>query len=180
MIGHDDIDRWIAAFLADIRRSVGPVITEPRRAAAAVAVAAVAYVILVLSSFPAYTYELLAADLGYLGAAVLALTGNLYASTGAAGIAAIVIYAVLTGIAVVHLAVQVRVNGGVSMLWAGGTAPAFLIGGCAGCGAGFLGLLGFAGALTLLPFHGNGLRWAGVVLFVYFLARAGDPTTCDV
>jgi hypothetical protein len=43
-----------------------------------------------------------------------------------------------------------------------------------------LGLLGFAGAVAALPFHGNLLRVGGLLLLVGYLARAGDPRRCAV
>lgn len=55
-----------------------------------------------------------------------------------------------------------------------------LVAGCASCGAGVLGALGFVGAMAALPFDGNLLRVGGIGLLLLFLGRAGDPRTCSV
>ncbi|MFC6730566.1 hypothetical protein ACFQDG_18090, partial [Natronoarchaeum mannanilyticum] len=52
--------------------------------------------------------------------------------------------------------------------------------GCASCGAGVLGALGFVGAMAALPFDGNLLRVGGIALLLFFLGRAGDPQTCSI
>ncbi|MDY6766480.1 MAG: hypothetical protein SVW77_03865 [Candidatus Nanohaloarchaea archaeon] len=138
------------------------------------------YGVLVLSTFPEYTYQLLSADLFYLDQAILALTANLYATIGVFGLGLMGVYAVLTAVALMHFFIQVRSSGMGGALTGAGTAPAFLVGGCAGCGAGVLGLVGAAGAITLLPFQGNGIRLAGILLLAGVLGYAGDPRTCSV
>ncbi|MDY6778570.1 MAG: hypothetical protein SVU32_07935 [Candidatus Nanohaloarchaea archaeon] len=152
----------------------------PRYILLAAALTIALFVVLVLSSFPEYSYQMLSANLFFLDQAVVALTANLYATIGALGLGLMAVYAGLTAVALLHLYVQFQSSGiGTALTGAGGTAPVFLIGGCAGCGAGILGLLGAAGALTLLPFQGNGIRMLGIGLFVFFLGKAGDPRTCS-
>lgn len=155
-------------------------LTTNRRALGAAVVAVVTYVGLVLSSFPAYSAQMLGADLGYLDDAVLALTANTYASIGPFGLGLVVAYAVLTGVALTNVATQLRMQdvSGVRDLL--GVVPGLLASGCASCGAGVLGLLGFAGALAAMPFDGNLLRLGGIVLLLFFLARSGDPRSCRV
>jgi hypothetical protein len=154
--------------------------TTLTRAALTVLVAAATFCVLVLSTFPAYALDLLAADAGYLDDALVALTVNTYRTVGAVGLALVVWYAALTGVATTATLGRVRAAGGRS---AGGLAsvlPGLLASGCASCGAGVLGVLGFAGALATLPFHGNLLRLGGVVLLAAYLARLGDPRQCAV
>ncbi|MFD1513384.1 hypothetical protein [Halomarina rubra] len=156
-----------------------PLTTTPRTVVAA-GVAGVTYCLLVLSSFPEYSVQLLSADIGYLDEALVALTANTVATAGTTGVALIVAYSLLAGIAMVNAVTQVRVVGlrGAGSL--SGAVPGLLASGCASCGAGVLGLLGLAGALATLPFHGNLLRLGGLVLLLAFLGRAGDPRVCNI
>ena len=155
-------------------------LTTNRRALGAVVVAVVTYVGLVLSSFPEYSAQMLAAGFDYLDEAVLALTANTYATIGPFGLGLIVMYAVLTAVALTNVVTQLRLQdiSGVRDLL--GVVPGLLASGCASCGAGVLGLLGFAGALAAMPFNGNLLRLGGIALLLFFLARSGDPRTCQV
>ncbi|WP_232688792.1 hypothetical protein [Halobacterium zhouii] len=155
-------------------------LTSVARTLAFVVTAAATYVLLVLSSFPAYSMQMVSADVWYLDDAVVALTANTYATIGAVGFALVVAYAIVTGVAVTNAVGRLR-HVGVS--GTGGlmsVAPGLLVSGCASCGAGVLGLLGFAGALATMPFHGNLLRAGGLLLLFVYLARAGDPSRCDI
>jgi hypothetical protein len=155
-------------------------LTSTARSVACLGVAAVTYVVLVLSSFPAYTLQMLGASAGYLDEAVVALTANTYATIGPFGLLLIVAYAILTGVAITNVAARIRTQG---VAGSGGLAsaiPGLLASGCASCGAGVLGLLGVAGAMAALPFHGNLLRLGGLVLLLGYLARSGHPRRCRV
>lgn len=153
-------------------------LTTNRRALGAAVVAVVTYVALVLSSFPEYSAQMLAAGFGYLDNAVLALTANTYATIGPFGLGLIVMYAVLTGVALTNVVTQLRLQDVSGVRDLVGVVPGLLASGCASCGAGVLGLLGFAGALAAMPFDGNLLRLGGIVLLLFFLGRSGDPRTC--
>lgn len=155
-------------------------LTSVRRTLAAAFVATVTFVVLVLSTFPGMTVQLLRADPAYADDALALLAGNLYATTGATGVALVFAYAVLTGVVVTDVLVRVRAVGLGSASSLGGVAPGLLASGCASCGAGVLGLLGFAGVLAALPFHGTLLRVGGLALLVVALVRTGDPRTCTV
>lgn len=150
------------------------------RVAGVALVAAVTFVVLVLSTFPVYTLQMLGAGVReYLVRAFVDLLDVTYASIGPTGVALVVAYAVATGVAVVNAVGQLRL-GGTDLSNLGGAVPGLLASGCAGCGAGVLGLLGFTGALALMPFHGDLLRVGGLLLLVFFLGRSGDPRTCQV
>jgi hypothetical protein len=166
----------------DLFAAVGYATATARRALATAAAAAAAYCLLVLTAFPGYTAQLLGADATYLGEALVALSANTAATAGVVGIALVVLYALVTGVAVVVAVGQFRFAGGTAAASGSvsGVLPGLVASGCASCGAGLLGALGFAGALAALPFHGNLLRVAGLAVLVWFLARAGDPSTCRV
>lgn len=149
-----------------------------RRAVVTAAVAVVVYLLLILSTFPEYSLQMLGAGLGYLDTAVVALTRTTYRSVGWVGLGLIVAYGVLTGVALTNMVARVRFQGVSDASDAAGLVPGLVASGCASCGAGLLGFLGFAGALAAMPFHGNLLRVGGLVLLVGVLVRTGDPRTC--
>jgi len=151
-----------------------------RRALAATAVGVVTYVLLILSTFPEMSIQMLGAGLHWFDETLVLLTQNTYATNGATGLGMIIVYAGLTGVAVVNTAGQVRRMGVSSASDLAGVLPGLVASGCASCGAGLLGFLGFAGAMAALPFHGDLLRVGGIVLLLGFLARSGDPRQCAV
>jgi len=151
-----------------------------RRALAAGAVGVVTYVLLILSTFPEMSIQMLGAGLHWFDETLVLLTQNTYATNGATGLGMIVVYAGLTGVAVVNTAGQVRTMGVSSASDLIGVLPGLVASGCASCGAGLLGFLGFAGAMAALPFHGDLLRVGGLVLLLGFLARSGDPRQCSL
>jgi hypothetical protein len=155
-------------------------LTTWRRTLVAGVVAAVTFVALVLSTFPGMAMQMLGADPAYLDEAVALLAGNVFETAGALGVASVFLYAVLTGVVAVDAATQVRVAGVRGASGVGGLVPGLLASGCASCGAGVLGLLGFSGALALLPFQGNLLRAAGIAVLLIVLARIGDPRRCSI
>lgn len=170
------IERHVERFLA----ALGYPLTSTPRMLLAAGVAVATYVLLVLSTFPSYSAQMLAAGVGYLDDAVLALTANTYATIGTVGLALVVAYAVATGVALTTALGRLQHGAGSGASGATSVLPGLLASGCASCGAGVLGLLGFAGALATLPFHGNLLRLGGLLLLVGYLARVGDPRRCAV
>lgn len=151
-----------------------------RRALAVGAIGLVTYVLLILSTFPQMSIQMLGAGLHWFDETLILLTQNTYATNGATGLGMIVVYAGLTGIAVVNTAGQVRTAGVSSASDLVGVLPGLVASGCASCGAGLLGFLGFAGAMAALPFHGDLLRIGGIALLLGFLARSGDPRQCSI
>ncbi|WP_336035312.1 hypothetical protein [Halobacterium yunchengense] len=164
----------------DVFAAFGYAFATPARVAGVLAGAAVTYAALVLSAFPEYTGQMLGAGVGYLDDALVALTRNTLSTAGTVGLALVVLYALVTGVALVTAAGQVRQTDESGVEGLTGVVPGLVASGCASCGAGLLGLLGFAGALAALPFHGNLVRLAGLLVLLWFLARAGDPRTCRV
>lgn len=157
-----------------------PIATWQRGLTTAVIIVLV-YVLLVLSSFPAYSMQMVAADIGLLDEAVVMLAWNLQQTAGTIGIVLVSVYAVLTGVTVVNLWTIVQTSGIQNIFaGAGSIAPAVLVGGCASCGAGLLGMMGLFGAAASLPFQGNGVRFLGILLLLYFLGDTGHPEKCDL
>nr|WP_225741384.1 hypothetical protein [Halorussus halophilus] len=136
------------------------------------------YILLVLSTFPEYSFQMLNAGPQYFDDTVIALTANTYTTVGALGLGLIVAYAIVTGIAITNAMGRVARAGLSGSKGLSSAVPGLLASGCASCGAGVLGLLGFAGAMAALPFHGNLLRAGGLLLLLAYLARAGDPRYC--
>ncbi|WP_237560311.1 hypothetical protein [Halolamina sediminis] len=164
----------------DLRDALAFPLTSDVRLLSAGVVTVVTYVVLVLSSFPQFSLQVLATDPTDVGYAVTALTREVYLTTGALGLTLVGAYAVLTGVAVANalkLVNRARRRGASTIL---GVLPGLLAAGCASCGAGVLGALGFVGAMAALPFDGNLLRVGGIGLLLLFLARTGDPRACSV
>lgn len=143
-------------------------------------VSAVMYVVLVLSTMPEFSTQMLSDGVGWLGYVVVSLTETTYRSSGLLGVLLVVLYAVLTGVAVVNTVGQVRVAGPSNTKELLGVLPGLLASGCASCGAGLLGFVGLAGALAVMPYGGTLLRVGGLALLVFFLGRAGNPERCGL
>ncbi|WP_254862985.1 hypothetical protein [Halovivax gelatinilyticus] len=137
------------------------------------------YTLLVLSTMPEFSIQLLGDGLHWLDYALVSLSETIYRTDGPSGLAIIVLYAVLTGVAVVNAVAQLRIVGPTSLTDLSAVLPGLLASGCASCGAGLLGFLGFAGGLALLPYDGTLLQIAGLALLVFFLGRAGHPERCS-
>ena len=144
----------------------------------AVLVATAVYLLLVLSTFPEYSMQMLTAGVGYFDETVVALTETTYRSVGWFGLGLVVAYGVLTAVALTNMVAQFRIHGDSSTGDAAGLLPGLVASGCASCGAGLLGFLGFAGVLAAMPFHGTLLRVGGLVLLLGVLVRTGDPRRC--
>lgn len=172
--GNDRIDR----LGTQLRRAMTYPVSSRRRLAGAAVASTLTYVVLILSTFPGMSVQMLAAGPEWFDDTLVLLTQNTLATVGATGLTLVVLYALLTGAAVTVAAGQLVHGDGSGSSTLGGVLPGFVVSGCASCGAGVLGLLGFAGALAAMPFHGNLLRVAGILLLLGFLAHAGDPRHC--
>ena len=138
-----------------------------------------AYILLVIFSFPTYTFQLLGRDIMYFPEVVEMSTFYVLDNTGMIGLALTVIYAAMTGITLTNIVQGFKMNrfkglSGIVMI------PGFLVSGCASCGVGLLAFLGFSGILGALPFAGNSVKAAGIILMLGILHRNGDPKTCTI
>jgi hypothetical protein len=167
-------------WIRDLHDALGYPLTSNARLLVTAVVTGATYVVLVLSSFPQFSVQVLATDPTDVGYAVTALTREVYLTTGYLGLALVAAYAVLTGIAVTNALALVQRARRRSASTIVGVLPGLLAAGCASCGAGVLGALGLVGAMAALPFDGNLLRIGGIGLLLFFLGRAGDPRTCSL
>ena len=167
-------------FKADLVAALSFPLTTNRRVLSAALGSILTYIVLILSSFPEYSFQMLAGGLDYADDAMLALIANTYASIRSLGLELIVAYAVLTGIAMTNVVAQLQMQTISEVRDLFGVILGLLASGWASCGAGVLGLLGSAGALAALSFNGNLLRLGGIGLLLYFLYRSGDPRACEV
>lgn len=150
-----------------------------KRAVATLALSSLGYSLLVLSTFPEYSYQMFVLP-SSIFVALKALSINILETTGITGFVLTLVYGLLIGVSAVTGYTLVKINGIQQIKSASGILPGFLAGGCAGCGAGILGLMGYAGAVALLPFNGNLIRLLGIFLLLYFLMETGDPRTCEL
>lgn len=173
---HDAVPAW----LRGLPDALGYPLTSDSRLLAAGVVTVLAYSALVLSTFPQFTVQLLTRNLTDLPYGIAALTRETYLSVGWFGLLLVVTYALLTGIAATHAVTLFRRARRTSASTMLGVVPGFLAAGCASCGAGVLGALGFVGAMAALPFEGNLLRLGGILMLLFFLGRTGNPQTCSI
>lgn len=137
------------------------------------------FFLLILSSFPEYSYQMLTSGLSYWCTAFKDLLNNMVTSVGLGSIAITGFYSVFTAVALLHAGISFNQNSfeGKSLA---SISPGLLVTGCAGCGAGILGVLGLAGAVTVFPFDGDLVKIAGIILLLYFIGDSGDPEICRV
>ncbi|MFC3959337.1 hypothetical protein [Halovivax cerinus] len=171
---------WTSAFGRNLAEAVTYPFESWRGTAGLVAVTVATYTLLVLTSMPGYSLQMLADGLRWFDLVLVDLTDTIYRTDGSTGLAIVALYAVLTGVAAVNAAAQLRLVGLAGLTDLTGVLPGVLASGCASCGAGLLGFLGFAGGLAALPYDGALLRIGGLVLLVFFLGRAGHPERCVV
>lgn len=166
---------WKTGIKPGLRASV----SSKRRVLLTAALSFIIFFLLVLSSFPEYSYQMLSSGFSYWCTAFKDLLKNMLLSVGVGSIIITGIYSVFTAVALVNAALSLKQNSfegkGLASL-----GPGLLVTGCVGCGAGILGVLGFAGAIALFPFNGDLIKLASILLLVYFIGDSGDPETCRV
>lgn len=160
-----------------LKRALIAVVSSRERVLAAATVSVITFYILVLSSYPVYSWQMITTTPLYWFVAFQNLLLNMFKTVGAFSIGVTALYSIFTGIAVVHAVLQIRSQNldKRNLLSMG---PGIIATGCASCGAGILGFLGFFGAISLLPMNGDLLKLGGIALLVFFLGRSGDPEIC--
>lgn len=175
----DDVDvHAVGRFASDLYDALAYPFESWGGTVALVVVSAATYAVLLMSTMPEFSIQMLGDGLHWIEYVVVSLSEITYHSQGPAGIGVIVLYAWLTGVAVVNAAAGLGVGSSSGVANLSGIVPALLASGCASCGAGLLAFVGAAGGLALLPFQGAALRLAGLLLMVGLLARAGHPERC--
>lgn len=138
--------------------------------------AAVSYTALLMVSMPGQSLQALNFGIQYLPATLKLIT---YANIGTGIFTLSIIYAALMGVIITNLVTSLQMQSS-SLRNIGSVLPGVAAAGCGGCGAGLLAVLGFAGALSFLPFGGAELYIAGIGLLMYSIGDIGDPTVCGV
>jgi hypothetical protein len=165
--------RYAERFLEAFKASV----STKRKMAAVTSIALLTFLLMALSSNIEYSYQMISA--GLWQTAIENRIADMQFNSGNLGLVLTSIYSALAGIAIVNFHTQFK-NGGANFKGLTGILPGFLVAGCASCGVGVLALLGFAGALTALPFQGNLVRLGASLLLVYYLLESGDPRKCEI
>lgn len=160
--------------MKNFQKAVSYSVKDFKRIAVTASASAVIFSLMILLSFPQYSYQMLSANPLLIFEAVSALSWNLIASSGILSLILTIIYSVIGGVASTILFYSVSIKS------AGSLTPGLLVSGCASCGTGLLGLVGLGGALAALPFQGNLIRLGGIALIVFFLNRSGNPEICEV
>lgn len=169
--------KW-RSWLDSLIRALSAVAGSRKRLLTAGAISVLTFYVLVLSSYPVYSWQMITTTPFYWFMAFNALLLNMYKTVGMFSIGVTALYSVFTGIAVVHALLQIRSHNldKRNILSMG---PGIIATGCASCGAGLLGFLGLLGAISILPMNGDLLKLGGIALLVFFLGRSGDPEICD-
>ncbi len=170
----------MSTFLYNIANALRYSVATPQIAIATGSGMIVTFLVLILSTFPRYAYQLFVAGPEYWDYMVISLIELTVVEAGYLGIGLILTYAFVTGSLFVILYGQIRNSKPQGVQAVFGVAPGIFAAGCAGCGAGVLGLIGITGALASLPFHGNGIRALGIFLVLYALGKLGDPRYCKI
>ncbi|EGQ42963.1 MAG: hypothetical protein J07AB43_09520 [Candidatus Nanosalina sp. J07AB43] len=152
-----------------------PLSSRSRLASTAVS-SIVSFGILILSTNIGMSLQMISSG-KVLSALYIRLTG-LSLTAGYSAVLLNILFSILVGITFTNTLTQLR-RGKVSKD-ALGSIPGFVAGGCASCGVGVLSLLGLGGVLASLPFQGDLLRLAGVLMLGALILRTGDPELCEI
>jgi hypothetical protein len=137
------------------------------------------FILLALSTSINYSMQMFSAGFEYWLPAVQFTIRGFYLNGGWTDVILNIIYSLLVGVVITNTYTQFR-SSGLEVGNLSGIAPGMLVAGCAGCGVGLLSLVGMTGLIAFMPFQGLGLKIAGMMLIVFFIARIGNPKTCAI
>jgi len=159
------------------QRGIKSAFKTKERSLASFSIAVTVFVLMNLAARPIFSKQMLMQDIFLLPEAVVRVF--LYNSLNKVQMASTVIYAALTGPALVLMYLQFQSFGsGVKNL--ASIIPGMVASGCVGCGAGLIGLLGLTGALASLPFNGQLITPAAILMLIYFITKSGNPEVCNL
>lgn len=158
-------------------RGIKSAFNTKERALASVSLAIIVFILMNLAARPTFAKQMLYADIFLLPEAVMRIF--LYNSLNSVQMASTLTYAALTGPAIVLMYLQFSSFGsGIKNI--ASIIPGMVASGCVGCGAGLIGLLGLTGALAALPFNGQLITPAAILMLIYFITKSGNPEVCNL
>lgn len=166
-------------FKRELKAGLKSAFEDRRKTFSTVLVSGLFFILLALSTSINYSFQMFSAGLEYWIPAIQFTIRGFYLNGGWTDVILNLIYSVLVGVITTNTYIQFRASG-LEVGNLSGIAPGMLVAGCAGCGVGLLSLLGLSGILAFLPFQGLGLKIAGMMLIIYFIARIGNPKTCSI
>jgi len=152
---------------------------DRRKTFSTVLVSGLFFILLALSTAINYSSQMFSAGIEYWIPAIQFTIKGFYLNGGWTDIILNIIYSILVGVTITNTYTQFRASG-LEIGNLSGIAPGMLVAGCAGCGVGLLSLIGMTGKIAYMPFQGLGLKIAGMMLILYFIARIGNPKICSI
>lgn len=152
---------------------------DRRKTFSTVLVSGLFFILLALSTAINYSSQMFSAGIEYWIPAIQFTIKGFYLNGGWTDIILNIIYSILVGVTITNTYTQFRASG-LEIGNLSGIAPGMLVAGCAGCGVGLLSLIGMTGLIAYMPFQGLGLKVAGMMLILYFIARIGNPKICSI
>ena len=166
-------------FKRELKSGLKSAFKDRRKTFSTVLVSGLFFILLALSTSINYSIQMFSAGFEYWLPAVQFTIRGFYLNGGWTNVILNIIYSVLVGVIITNTYTQFR-SSGLEIENLSGIAPGILVAGCAGCGVGLLSILGLSGLIVSLPFQGLGLKIAGMILILYFIARIGNPRICSI
>ena len=166
-------------FKRELKSGLKSAFKDRRKTFSTFLVSGLFFILLALSTSINYSIQMFSAGFEYWLPAVQFTIRGFYLNGGWTNVILNIIYSVLVGVIITNTYTQFR-SSGLEIENLSGIAPGILVAGCAGCGVGLLSILGLSGLIVSLPFQGLGLKIAGMILILYFIARIGNPRICSI
>jgi len=174
-----NITATLRHYTQNIHKAIRFAINTRQKKLAVACLSVISFIVFVGLTFPRYSIELLGAGISYWDDAFTSLLWLMKESSGLLGVVLMGIYAIVTGILISATIGSIKYKTNQKHGWLS-VLPAIIFSGCASCGAGILGVVGAFGFVSVLPFNGNLIRVAGIVLVFIVLAKMGDPRECVI